>query len=156
MKDGPAFAGAAFYEGGCGIDGKRAARNGQHGGVVDGVAEDRVWVHNAGVTKGCDFALIGGNIEDPVGNAAVVYGYAGGEDAVGGDVEAADAFFNDPIVCGADGPDVGAALLELGDEVVEFGEDVGFDVIAEEGGGCDTESAFLEAGVNLDHLAADG
>ncbi len=88
----------------------------------------------------------------PVG----VDGDVGGEDLFGGDVEAADAFFDDPVAGGADGPDFGVGGLEVGDEGAEFGEDVGFDVGAEEFGGGGAEGRLGEAGVDLDHLAADG
>ena len=90
---------------------------------------------DADAAEGFDFVFVGGDVDEAVGDeAGGVDLYAGGEDVVGGDVEAADAFFDDPVVGGGDGPDVAAVVLELGDEDGEFGEDVGLDVVAEEAG----------------------
>ena len=80
---------------------------------------------------------------------------AGGEDAVRGDAEAADAFFDDPVVGGADGPDVGAGGAEVGDEGLHLGEDLRSIVGGEEVGGGAAQLVFAEAGVDLDHLAAN-
>jgi hypothetical protein len=127
---------------------------------VNGVAEDAVGCGDtccdADTAKGFDFAFVGGDVDEAVGDDAVLDFYACGEDAVGGNVEAADAFFDDPVVGGADGPDVATVALEFGDELGEFGEDVGLDVGAEEVGGGAAESFNGEAAVDLDHLAADG
>ena len=49
---------------------------------------------------------------------------AGGEDAAGGDAEALDALFDDPVVGGADGPDLDVAAAEFVDEGEHLGEDV--------------------------------
>ncbi len=127
---------------------------------MDGVAEDGVGGVFAGgdayAAEGFDFVFVGGDVDEAVGDeAGVVDLYAGGEDVVGGDVEAADAFFDDPVVGGGDGPDVAAVVLELGDEDGEFGEDVGLDVVAEELGGGGAEAVDGEAAVDGDHVAAD-
>src|SRR6202034_3704799 len=141
IVDRPGFGGGAIEEAGAGIYGEGpagsvlAARDGEHGRVVDGVAEDGVGCGDADAAEGFDFVFVGGDVEEAVGDDAVVDGDAGGEDVVGGDVEAADAFFDDPVVGGADGPDVAAVVLEVGDEGGEFGEDVGLDVVGEEVGG---------------------
>ncbi len=165
--DGPAFGGAAFEQSSGGVDGEGAcdfllrarvvlgARDGEHGGVVDGVAEDGVGYGDADATQGFDFAFVGGDVDDAVGGIKAVGFDACGEDAVGGDVEALDAFFDDPVVGGADGPDVAAVSLEVGNEGEHLREDVGFDVGAEEVGGGVAEGVDGETAVNLDHLAAD-
>jgi hypothetical protein len=155
--------GGAGEEGGRRVDGEgaglsiSAACDGEHGGVVDGVAEDGAGCGDAGAVKGGDFELVGGDGEERVGDdAAWVDGYLCGEDFFGGDVEAADALFDDPVRGGTDGPDLGAGGLEVVDEGEEFGEDVGFDVGGEELGRGGAEVLLGEAGVDLDHLAADG
>ncbi len=165
--DGPTAGGAESEEAGGGVDGKGAvvfgriavgaAGDGEHGGVMDGVTEDGVGGGDAGAGEGGDFAFVGGDVEDGVGGEAVgVDGDAGGEDAVGGDVEAADAFFDDPVVGGADGPDIAAKGLEFGDELAHFGEDVGLGEFAEELGGGAAEIGEGDAAIDLDHFAADG
>jgi len=161
VVDGPALGGGAGEESGGGVygEGTVGAGDGEHGGVVDGVAEDGVWCVFAGgdadAAEGFYFVFVGGDMDEAVGDEAVVDFYAGREDVVGGDVEAADAFFDDPVVGGADGPEVAAFLLELGDEGGEFGEDVGLDVVAEELGGGGAEAIDGEAAVDGDHVAAD-
>jgi hypothetical protein len=107
------FGGGAGYEGGGGVDGEgaagslRTAGDGQHGGIVDGVAEDGVRHSEADAGERGDFALVGGHVEQGVGGqAGGVDGDAGGKDAAGGNVEALDAFFDDPVAGGADGPDL--------------------------------------------------
>ena len=70
--------------------------------------------------------------------------------------EVADAFFDDPVVGGADGPDFAAGGVEIGDEALHLRKDVGMDLGAEEGGGGAAELGLLEAGVELHHLSADG
>ncbi len=110
---------------------------------------------DADAAEGFDFVLVGGDVEEAVGDVSIFDFYAGGEDVAGGDVEAADAFFDDPVVGGADGPDVAAVVLELGDEDGELGEDVGLDVVAEELGGGGAEAVDGEAAVDGDHVAAD-
>ena len=80
---------------------------------------------------------------------------AGGEDAVGGDAEALDALFDDPVVGGADGPDLDVAVAELVDEGEHLGEDVLLDAGLEEDAGGGAHLLFAEALVHLDHLAAD-
>ncbi len=128
---------------------------------MDGISEDGVGSVDAGGDadggEGGDFAFVGGDVKEGVGGEAVgVDGDAGGEDAVGGDVEAADAFFDDPVVGGADGPDVAAGGLEFGDELAHFGEDVGLGELAEELGGGAAELGEGDASVDLYHFAADG
>ena len=69
-----------------GLTGKAPlAGDGEHGGVVDGVAEDGVGGGDADAGEGGDFAFVGGDVEEGVGDEAVgVDGDLGGEDAVGG------------------------------------------------------------------------
>ncbi len=155
VVDGPALVGGAFEQGGGGVDGEGAAGDGEHGGVVDGVAEDGVGVGDAGAEERGDFTLVGGDVGEGLGNEAVDDLHAGGEDSVGGDVESLDALFDDPVVGGADGPDVDAFGLEGGDELEHLGEDVLFDAGLEEGAGGGAHLLFAEAVVHLDHLAAD-
>ena len=160
IVDGPAFVRRRVGEqAGGGVDGEGrwsvGCGDGEHGGVVDGVAEDGVGGGDADAAEGFDFVLVGGDVDEAVGDDAVDDFDAGGEDAVGGDAEAAHAFFDDPVVGGADGPDVAAVVLQFGDEVRHFGEDVGLDVVAEEVAGGGAEGLDGEAAVDLDHLAAD-
>ena len=58
--------------------------------------------------EGERLALVCGDIDERAGDEAVDDGDARGEDALGRDAEVADAFFNDPVVGGADGPDFAA------------------------------------------------
>ena len=134
----------------------RTSGDGEHGGVVDGVAEDGVGRGDAGAGERGDLALVGGDVEEDVGDDAVGDGDAGGEDAGGRDGEAADALLDDPVAGGADGPDVGAGGLEVADEGEHLGEDVGLDLGGEEFGGGGAHLLLAEAVVDLDHLAADG
>jgi len=162
----PGFAGGAGEQVGGGVYGEGAgnlilgAGDGEHGGVVDGVAEDGVGsviaCCDAYAREGDDFIFVGGDVEEVVGDEAVGVDLdMGGEDAVGGDVEAANTFFDDPVVGGADGPDVAAVVLKLGDQGGEFGEDVGLDELGEEMGGGAAEGINGEAGVDGGHVAAD-
>jgi hypothetical protein len=166
VVDGPAFGGGAGEEVGGGVYGEgavdavEAAGDGEHGGVVDGVAEDGVGrgdvCCDAYMAEGFYFVFVGGDVEEVVGDEAVGGDlYAGGEDVAGRDVEAANAFFDDPVVGGADGPDVAAVALEFGDELGHLGEDVGLDVATEEVCSGVAESFDGEIAVDLDHLAAD-
>ena len=122
---------------------------------MDGVAEDRVRVGEADTGEGGDFAFVGGDVEQGVGDDAVGDGYLGCEDAGGFDAEAANAFFDDPVAGGTDGPDLDAAELEFADEDFHLGEDVAFDLGGEEFGRGGAEVGLAEAGVDLDHLATD-
>jgi len=151
----PGFGGGAIEEAGAGIYGEGLARDGKHCGVVDGVAEDGVGGGDADAAQGFDFVFVGGDVDEAVGDDVVVDLDAGAEDVVGGDVEAANTFFDDPVVGGADGPDVAAVALEVGDEEGELGEDVGLDVVGEEVGGGGAEGCDWEAAVDLGHVAAD-
>jgi hypothetical protein len=161
IVDGPALGGGAIEEAGGGVYGEGpagsvlAARDGKHGGVVDGVAEDGVGCGDGDAAEGFDFVFVGGDVDEAVGDDAVVDLDAGAEDMVGGDVEAVDSFFDDPVVGGTDGPDVAAVVPELGDERGELGEDVGLDVVAEEMGGGGAEGFDGETAVDLGHVAAD-
>ena len=156
IVNGPAFLQAALGECSGGVDGEGAAGDGEHGCVVDRVAEDGVGSGDADAVEGGDLVLVGGDFDEAVGDEAVDDVHAGGEDAVGGDAEAGHAFFDDPVVGGADGPDVDAFGLEVGDELLHLGEDVGFDAGLEEGAGGGAHLGLAEALVHLDHLAADG
>jgi len=154
--DWPAGGGTVTEQVRRGVYGEGCCCDGEHGGVVDGVAEDGVRSGDPGAAEGGYFAFVGGYIEQAVGGEAIFDGDAGAKDAVGWDVEALDAFFDDPVAGGADGPDVDAGGLELGDEFEHFREDVALDVVGEEVGGGAAEFGFAEALVDLDHLAADG
>ncbi len=155
VEDGPVAGCSDISERWGWIDGEGAAGDPEHGGVVDGVAEDSVGVGDADAAEGCGLAFVGGDVDEVAGGDAVFDFGAGGEDAAGGNVEEFDAFFDDPVVGGADGPDFCSLLLEFGDEGAEFGEDLGLDVGAEVFGGGAAEFVFVEAGVDLDHFAAD-
>ncbi len=96
-----------------------------------------------------------GTSREGVGDDAVGDLDAGAEDAVGGDAEAEHALFDDPVVGGADGPDVDFAGLEFADEGEHFGEDVLLDAGGEEGAGGGAYFGLAEAVVHLNHLAAD-
>jgi hypothetical protein len=133
-----------------------APGDGEHGGIVDRVAEDDIGRGDAGAMQGGDLAFIGGDVDELAGGDAVRDLDARGEDAVGGDVEALDALFNDPIVGRTDSPDVAAAALDVCDECGELGEDAVLDVPGEEGGGGGAECGEREAAIDLDHLSADG
>ncbi len=156
VEDGPAVRGGDIDQGRGWVDGEGTARNLEHGGVVDRVAEDGVGVGNAGAAKGFGLAFVGRDVDEFAGDDAVFNFDAGGENAAGGKVEALDAFFNDPVVGRADGPDFRALLLEFCDEGPEFGEDLGVDMGAEVLGSSTAEFVFVEAVVDLDHFAADG
>lgn len=155
VEDGPAVGGGNIDEGRRRVDGEGAAGDLKHGGVVDGVAEDGVGVGDADAAEGFGLAFVCGDVDELAGDDAVFNFDAGGKDAGGGNVEALDAFFDDPVVGGTDGPDFGALLLEFGDEGAEFGEDLRFDVGAEIFGGGSAEFVFVEAAVDLDHFTAD-
>ncbi len=106
--------------------------------------------------EGDHFVFVCGHVEELIGNHSVgIDLYARGEDVVGWDGEPADTFFDDPIVRGADGPDVASPLLEIGDQDGELGEDVGLDVLGEELRGGASEGFDREAGVDPGHVAAD-
>jgi hypothetical protein len=155
VKDGPAVGGGDIDQRRRWIDGEGAACDFEHGGVVDGVAEDGVGVGDADAAEGFGLAFVGGDVDELAGDDAVFDLDGGREDAADGNVEALDAFFNDPVVGGTDGPDFRALLLELGNESAQFGEDLRLDVGAEVFGGGAAEFVFVEAGVDLDHFAAD-
>ena len=116
VEDGPVVGGGDVDERRGWVDGEGVAGDFQHGGVVDGVAEDGVWVEDADAAEGLGLAFIGGDVDELAGDDSVFDFDAGGEDVAGGNVEALDAFFDDLVVGGADGPDFRALLLESGDE----------------------------------------
>jgi len=155
VEDGPAVVGGDVDERRGWIDGEGVASDLEHGGVVNGVAEDGIGVGNTDAAKGFSLAFVGGDVDELAGDNAVFNFDAGGEDAISGNVEALNTFFNDPVVGGADGPDFGALLLKAGDEGAELGEDLRLDVGAEVFGGGAAELVFVEASVNLDHFTAD-
>ena len=112
---------------------------------------------DAGAGEGGCFALVGGDVDEGVGDDAVDDVDAGGEDAVGGDAEARTALFDDPVVGGADGPDArrcgcGGRRRERLISGKMFLVDAGW----KEGTGGGADLFFAEALVHLDHLAADG
>src|ERR1700749_4781551 len=163
VVDGPMFGGGAGQEAGGWVDGEGAAgsvlaaRDGEHGGVVDGVAEDGGGRGDAVAGEGGDFAFVGGDVEKLVSDEAVgVDGDVGGEDAVGGNAEPLDAFFDDPVAGGTDRPDFSPGRLELADQGKEFGEDARLDFGGEVFSGGGAHGGFGKAGVDLDHFAADG
>src|SRR6266702_6927197 len=155
VVDGPVFDGCAFEECWSWIDGEGPAGDGEHVRVVDGVAEDCVGCGEADTGECGDFAFVGGDIDERIGDEAVGDRDLCGEDSVCGDVEALDTFFDDPVAGGADGPYFGSGGLEVADEGQEFGEDVALDLRGEEFGGRGAHVRLAEAAVDLDHFAAD-
>jgi hypothetical protein len=158
-EDGPVALGAEAGEVSGGIDWEGSTGDGQHGGIVQGVAEDDVGMGDARAGEGSDLAFVGGDVAQGGcgygGAAGAGAGDAGGEHVVGGDVEAADTFFDDPVAGGADGPDVDAGAAKIADEAEHFGKDVFFDLGGEELGGGVAEGGDGDALVDLDHFAAD-
>ena len=161
VEDGPVFVVAAFDESGGGVYGEGtagafwAAGDGEHVGVVNGVSEDGVRGGDADAVQRGYLAIVGGNVQEGFGNDPVFDFDTCGKNAAGGDAEALDALFDDPVVRGGDDPDLYASGAELGDEGEHLREDVFFDAGGEEGtGGC-AHLGLAEAVVHLDHLAAD-
>ena len=143
-------------EGGGRIDREGARGDREHGGVVDGVAEHDIGGMDPGLMEGCNFALVGGDGEQLVGDDAAGDTDAGGEDTSGGDAELADAFLDDPVVGGADGPDFGSELMELLNQRAHFRKDAGADELGEVDAGDAAHFIFVQTLVHLDHFAADG
>ena len=155
VVDRPAFEGAALEQGGGGVDGEGSAGDGEHVRVVDRVAEDGVGGGETDAGEGGDFSFVGWYVKDGVADDAVGDSDAGCEDSVGWDVEAADAFVDDPIAGGTDGPDFGAGGLQLADEGEQFGEDVALDLGGEELCSGGAHVGLADAAVDLHHFAAD-
>jgi hypothetical protein len=63
--------------------------------------------------------------------------------------------FDDPVVGGADRPDICASVAEVGDQRLHLGKDLRFDVRGEVAGGGAAQFVFAKARVNLNHLATD-
>ena len=101
------------------------------------------------------FAFVRGDIDERAGDQAIDDGDAGGEDTLRRNAEVANAFFDDPVVSGADSPDLAAGGAQVGDQALHLRKDVGTDLGADEGGCSAAELGFLEAGVELHHLSAD-
>ena len=123
---------------------------------MNGVAEDDVGCVDAGLVEGSDLALVCGNAEDLVGDDAVDDSDPGGQDVIGGDAEVTDAFLDDPVVGGADGPDLGAEQVELIDEVLHLREDSRAAELGEVDASDSAHLVFSQTLVHLDHFAADG
>lgn len=155
IEDRPAVGGGDIDERRGWINGEGVAGDFHHGCIVDGVAEDGVGIGDADASEGFGLSFVGGDVDEIAGDDSVFDFHTGCEDATGGNVKALDAFFHDPVVGGTDGPDFRALLLEFGDEGAELGEDLRLDVGTEVFGGSAAELVFVEAGVDLDHFAAD-
>lgn len=151
----PATLGSRFEKRGRGINRKRVCCDLEHGEVVNGVAEDGVGTGEADTLEGDGFAFVGGDVDDLAFDDAVFNANFGGKDADVRDAEFAYTFRDDPFVGGTDGPKLDASVLEGGEEGRNFREDAGLDDVCHVSGGGGAEFGLVEAGVDLDHLAAD-
>ena len=143
-------------QGGGWVDGEGTACDGEHGGVVDGVAEDYVGGVHAGVLESGHLPFVRRNGEDLVGDDSVDDSCSGGQDVIGGDAELTDTFLDDPVVGGADGPDLGSKLVELVDEGLHLREDPRTNELGEVDAGDAAHLVLTQTLVHLDHFAADG
>ena len=69
--------------------------------------------------------------------------------------ECANALGDDPLVGGADGPEIDAGLTQSGEERGQLGEDAGAYKLVEIVRGGGAQFLFAQAGVDLHHLTAD-
>jgi hypothetical protein len=138
-----------------GIDGERRTGERKHGSVVDGITEDDIRLWAVYTLEGERLAIVCGDVDERAGDEAVHHGDAGGEDALRRDTEVANTLFDDPVVGGADGPDLASGGLEISDQALHLRKNVGVDLGAEEGGSSTAELGLFEAGVELHHLSAD-
>ncbi len=123
VEDGPALFRGDGNQGGRGIDGEGTPGEGQHRGVVDGVAEDAVWRGQSDPAQGHSFALAGGNVEKFRGSNAIGDADARGQNAIGRDAEGAHALLDHPAIAGADGPNDATAAAQLVHQREHLGKD---------------------------------
>ena len=101
-------------------------------------------------------ALVRGNGSQLIADKAVPAGDASGENVRGGDAEPRDALFDDPVVGGADCPDLHVRRAKLFDQTQHLGKDIWLDEAGKEGSRGGAHFIDAEAGVHLHNLAADG
>ena len=106
----PASGGSAASSSSAGVGftakGARARRH--HGGVVEGIAEDHIRMRPAGALQRERLAFVRRHIEQRAGNAAICDCHPRAQNALRSDAEVAGALFDDPVVGGADCPDLAA------------------------------------------------
>ena len=140
----------------CGVHRKGLTCDLEHRRVVNGVAEYHIRGRHAGLYQRFGLALAGGNVEQLAGNYATQYLGTRGNDPGGRNVEATNAFFNDPVVGRADHPDLGPAVIQRGNQGLHFGEDFIQEARAEESGRRPADFRFAHAIVDLHHFPAHG
>lgn len=151
----PSAASTFFEQSGRWIDGEGMCRDLEHGEIVKGVAEDRVGMGKADAAKCFGFSAVSGDIDEVGGNDVFGDSDFGGKDALLGNAEVAHAFGDDPLVGGTHGPKLDVAIDQFPDERVDFREDVGTDMFGEEASGGGAQLLLAQAGIDLDHFAAD-
>ena len=115
----------------------------------------RVRVGEADAGEGGDFAFVGGDVEQRVGDEAVDDSYSGCEDAGGlmpkRRTPSSMTQSQVELTAQISTPRNWSSRMRTS----HLGKDVGFDLGGEEFGGGGAEVGLAEAGVDLDHLAAD-
>ena len=127
----------------------------EHGEVVERIAEDGVGMRKTDAAERCGFGRAGGDVDEFAGDEAVDDFDFGGEDALFGNAEVANAFRDDPLVGGTDGPELDVGFAQRVDEGGQLREDVGAYVLAEVAGSGGAQFLLAQASVDLNHFAAD-
>jgi hypothetical protein len=127
----------------------------EHGKVVARVAEDSVGTRKSNAAQGSGLCGAGGNVDQFAGDQAVDDFDLSREDALFGNAKGANAFRDNPLVGGTDGPEFDVGLAQLVNEAGNFRKDVRADVFGNVAGGGGAQLLLTEAGVDLHHFATD-
>jgi hypothetical protein len=122
---------------------------------VKRVAEDGGRMRQADAAESCGFGRAGGDVNQFAGDDLVGHFDFGGEDAIFGNAEFANALSDNPLVGGTDGPEFDVGLAQLVNEAGNFRKDVRADVFGNVAGGGGAQLLLTEAGVDLHHFATD-
>ena len=154
--NGPIFVAGELFQVGVGVDGKASFGLGQHIGVPLGVAEGGVGSTADDIAESLGLAGAARDADEAVEDDSFLDENFSGEDAFGRDTEVADAFPDDPLIAGRDGPDFASPIMEPTDQLEHSGEKIGNDVLGDElFGGC-FEFRVGEACVQGNHFSAHG
>ena len=88
----------------------------EHCEIVQRVAEDRVRMRQADAAECCGFSWAGGDVNEFAGDDLVGHFDFGGEDAILGNAEFANALGDNPLVGGADRPELDIGFAESSDQ----------------------------------------
>ena len=128
----------------------------QHRSVVNGVSEYHVRSGDARLYQRLGLTFSGRNVEQLAGNDPTHYLGPCGNHPGGRNVEAANAFIDDPVVGRTHHPDICPTIVQRGNEGTHFGEDLVCETCLEECRSGPANFQFTQAVVDLNHFPAHG